>query len=70
MTDEPIPNEAAEPPGDAAPSGVTKSNVPPPLPNGAVGDQERASSDDDDVDVVVDKTDMSAVGDDGQVFGG
>jgi len=34
-------------------------------------DQEKASqSDVDDGDVVVDKTDMSAVGDDGQVFGG
>ena len=32
--------------------------------------EAEAAADDDGADVVVDKTDMSAVGDDGQVFGG
>ena len=48
----------------------------PPRPTGRDpreserGPLEAEAADDDGADVVVDKTDMSAVGDDGQVFGG
>ena len=73
MTDDPAPrSEVPEPAGDGAQArpGASKSSGARTLPAAEAEDQGRASQPDDDVDVVVDKTDMSAVGDDGQVFGG
>jgi hypothetical protein len=72
MTDDPAPrSDVPEPAGDAARPGASKSTGPRTLPAAEADEQDRAAQPgDDDVDVVVDKTDMSAVGDDGQVFGG
>jgi hypothetical protein len=63
--------EATEPAGEAAPPAASKPPRSRHLPVAEAEDQDRASPpDDEDVDIAVDKTDMSAVGDDGQVFGG